>query len=47
MVSETSARNFSSIIMATLGDKAVGGVMMLVGLLIWIYYTAWTMVTVS
>jgi hypothetical protein len=33
--------------MATLGDQAVGGVLMLVGLFIWLYYTAWTIVTVS
>jgi hypothetical protein len=33
--------------MATLGDRAVGGVLMLVGLFIWLYYTAWTIVTVS
>ena len=34
------------ILQATSGDKLVGGVLVLLALFIWVYYTLWTIVTV-
>jgi hypothetical protein len=39
--------SFVTFAQATGSDKAVGGVMILLALFIWTYYTMWTMVTVS